>query len=61
MSSFVSKNAIAKRAQISLAPASLFAGEARSANGGLVRRSPRGGFMGAEPADAGEVFKNFVK
>ena len=35
-------------------------GEARSTKGGLVRGSPRGGFRGAEPPDAGEVFKKFT-
>ena len=42
-------------------PRDFFRGEVRSTRGGLVRGSPRGGFRGAEPPDAGEVFKKFVK
>ena len=36
-------------------------GDARSIKGGLVRGSPRGGFRGRSPPDAGEVFKKLVK
>ena len=55
---------IAKNALFTLALAGIFfgeGGEESSTKGGLVRGSPRGGFPGAEPPDAGEVFKKFVK
>ena len=45
----------------SLAPVGIFRGEARSTKGGLVRGVAAWGFRGAEPPDAWEVFKKFVK
>ena len=53
---------MAKNALLTLAPAEIFAGgDARSTKGGLVRGSPRGGFRGRSPPDAGEVFKKLCK
>ena len=52
---------MAKNALFTLAPAGIFRREARSIKGGLVRGSPRGGFRGRSPPDAGEVFKKLCK
>ena len=51
-----------KNALISLAPAGFFRGGEWDPPGeGLKGGSPRGGFRGRSPPDAGEVFKKFVK
>ena len=43
------------------ARSNFFWGEARSTKGGLIREVAAWGVPGAEPPDAGEVFKKFAK